>query len=119
MAAGIEVFDMLAGADDLRARLADNTRFFRQHMRAAGFELKPGDHPICPVMLHDAALAQRFASALLDEGIYAIGFFFPVVPQGQARIRTQMSAAHSRDDIERALAAFIKVGLALGVIGKG
>ncbi len=117
VAAGIEVFDMLAGADALRAQLADNTNFFRERMRAAGFELKPGDHPICPVMLHDAALAQRFASGLLDEGIYAIGFFFPVVPQGQARIRTQMSAAHSREDLERAVAAFIKVGHALGVIG--
>ena len=117
VAAGIEVFDMLADADALRAQLVDNTRFFREQMRAAGFEIKPGDHPICPVMLHDAALAQRFATALLDEGIYAIGFFFPVVPQGQARIRTQMSAAHSRHDLERAVAAFIKVGRALGVIG--
>ncbi|MEO6064609.1 MAG: aminotransferase class I/II-fold pyridoxal phosphate-dependent enzyme, partial [Lysobacterales bacterium] len=117
VAAGIEVFDMLAEADALRVQLADNTRYFREHMRAAGFELKPGDHPICPVMLHDATLAQRFAAALLDEGIYAIGFFFPVVPQGQARIRTQMSAAHSRQDIERAVRAFTRVGRALGVIG--
>jgi len=117
VAAGIEVFDMLAGAVALRAQLADNTRYFREQMLGAGFELRPGDHPICPVMLHDAALAQRFAAALLDEGIYVIGFFFPVVPQGQARIRTQMSAAHSREDIEHAVAAFIKVGRALGVIG--
>ncbi len=118
VAAGIEVFDRLAGAaaDQLRSRLMDNTQRFRQRMGDAGFELKPGTHPICPVMLHDADLAQRFAAALLEEGIYAIGFFFPVVPKGQARIRTQMSAAHSPEDVDRAVDAFIKVGRALGVI---
>ena len=116
VAAGIKVFDMLASADDLRERLAENTRYFRERMTAAGFDLKPGVHPICPVMLYDAPLAQKFASRLLEEGIYAIGFFFPVVPKGQARIRTQMSAAHTREHLDRAIAAFTKVGLELGVI---
>ena len=118
VAAGIEVFDMLAhaDADALRAKLADNTRYFRDRMTAAGFDLKPGEHPIVPVMLYDAPLAQQFAAGLLDEGIYAIGFFFPVVPKGQARIRTQMSAAHPRDQLDHAIAAFVKVGRALGVL---
>ncbi len=116
VAAGIEVFDMLAGAGALRDRLAANTRYFREQMLAAGFEIRPGDHPICPVMLHDAELAQRFAADLLDEGIYVIGFFFPVVPKGQARIRTQMSAAHTREDLDKAIAGFIRVGRALGVV---
>ncbi|MFY2762505.1 glycine C-acetyltransferase [Arenimonas sp. MALMAid1274] len=116
VAAGIRVFDMLSQADDLRARLAENTRYFRERMAALGFDLKPGVHPICPVMLYDAPLAQKFASRLLEEGIYAIGFFFPVVPKGQARIRTQMSAAHTREHLDRAIAAFAKVGAELGVI---
>ena len=116
VAAGIKVFDMLANAGDLRERLAENTRYFRERMTAAGFDLKPGVHPICPVMLYDAPLAQKFAARLLEEGIYAIGFFFPVVPKGQARIRTQMSAAHTREHLDRAIAAFTKVGLELGVI---
>ncbi|GAB2995758.1 2-amino-3-ketobutyrate coenzyme A ligase [Arenimonas maotaiensis] len=116
VAAGIKVFDMLAAADGLRAKLQDNTRYFREKMAAAGFALKPGSHPIVPVMLHDAPLAQEFAKRLLDEGIYAVGFFFPVVPQGQARIRTQMSAAHTREHLDRAIAAFTKVGRELGVI---
>ncbi len=116
VAAGIKVFEMLASADDLRTRLQDNTAYFRSRMQEAGFELKPGIHPIVPVMLHDAPLAQRFAAALLEEGIYAIGFFFPVVPRGQARIRTQISAAHSRDHLDRAVAAFVRVGKQLGVI---
>ena len=116
VAAGIRVFDMLAGADDLRLKLHDNTRFFREQMTAAGFTIKPGTHPIVPVMLFDAVLAQEFARRLLDEGIYAVGFFFPVVAKGQARIRTQMSAAHSREHLERAVAAFSKVGRELGVI---
>ncbi|KFN49676.1 glycine C-acetyltransferase [Arenimonas composti] len=116
VAAGIKVFDMLAAAGDLRAKLAENTAYFRARMAAAGFELKPGVHPICPVMLHDAPLAQKFAARLLEEGIYAIGFFFPVVPKGQARIRTQMSAAHTREHLDRAIAAFVKVGRQLGVI---
>ena len=116
VAAGIRVFDMLAGADDLRRKLEDNTRFFREQMTLAGFTIKPGTHPIVPVMLFDAVLAQEFARRLLDEGIYAVGFFFPVVAKGQARIRTQMSAAHSQEHLERAVAAFTKVGRELGVI---
>ena len=116
VAAGIAVFDMLAGAADLRQTLSDNTRYFREQMTAAGFDLKPGVHPIVPVMLYDAPLAQQFAAGLLEEGIYAIGFFFPVVAKGQARIRTQISAAHTREHLDRAIAAFIKVGKRLGVV---
>ncbi|MFC4729808.1 glycine C-acetyltransferase [Coralloluteibacterium thermophilus] len=116
VAAGIEVFDMLAEADDLRETLKTNTAYFRARMTAAGFDLKPGEHPIVPVMLYDAPLAQRFAERLLEEGIYAIGFFFPVVPKGQARIRTQMSAAHTRDHLDRAIEAFVKVGRELGAL---
>jgi glycine C-acetyltransferase len=116
-AAGTAAFDMLASAGELRSRLQENTAYFRERMAAAGFDIKPGVHPICPVMLYDAPLAQRFAQRLLEEGIYAIGFFFPVVPQGQARIRTQMSAAHSREDLNRAIDAFTRIGRELGVIG--
>jgi len=116
VAAGIKVFDMLASADDLRQRLRGNTAYFRRRMGEAGFDLKPGEHPIVPVMLYDAPLAQRFAERLLDEGIYAIGFFFPVVPRGQARIRTQMSAAHTREHLDRAVDAFTRVGRELGVL---
>lgn len=116
VAAGIRVFDMLAGAETLRRKLEENTRLFREEMTKAGFTIKPGNHPIVPVMLYDAVLAQEFARRLLDEGIYAVGFFFPVVAKGQARIRTQMSAAHSREHLERAVAAFTKVGRELGVI---
>jgi glycine C-acetyltransferase len=116
VAAGIEAFDMLASAGDLRERLADNTRYFREKMTAAGFDIKPGVHPICPVMLYDAPLAQRFAERLLEEGIYAIGFFFPVVAKGQARIRTQMSAAHTRAHLDQAIDAFTRIGHELGVI---
>ena len=108
---------MLDEAGELREKLAENTRYFREKMSAAGFDLKPGTHPICPVMLYDAPLAQAFATRLLEEGIYAIGFFFPVVPQGQARIRTQMSAAHTREHLDTAIAAFTRVGRELGVIG--
>ena len=116
VAAGIEVFDMLGEAGELRERLAQNTRYFRDQMAAAGFDIKPGTHPIVPVMIHDAKLAQAFATRLLDEGIYAIGFFYPVVAQGQARIRTQMSAAHTREHLDRAMAAFSKVGRDLGLL---
>ncbi|MGQ0800454.1 MAG: glycine C-acetyltransferase [Pseudomarimonas sp.] len=116
VAAGSAVFAMLAGADALRRQLADNTQHFRHRMSAAGFTLKPGEHPICPVMLFDAPLAQRFAERLLEEGIYVIGFFFPVVAKGQARIRTQMSAAHTRDQLDRAIDAFERIGRELGVI---
>ena len=116
VAAAIKVFDMLASAGDLREKLKDNTRYFRERMTAAGFDIKPGVHPIVPVMIHDAKQAQAMATGLLEEGIYVTGFFFPVVPQGQARIRTQMSAAHTRDHLDRAIAAFTKVGRKLGII---
>ena len=115
VAAGTKAFDMLSSAGELRTRLQENTAYFRQRMTAAGFDLKPGVHPICPVMLYDAPLAQRFAQRLLEEGIYAIGFFYPVVPQGQARIRTQMSAAHTREHLDRAIDAFTRIGRELGV----
>jgi len=117
VAAGTKAFRMLDAAGELRERLRENTAYFRERMAAAGFDLKPGDHPIVPVMLYDAPLAQRFADRLLDEGIYAIGFFFPVVPQGQARIRTQLSAAHTREHLDRAIDAFTRIGRELGVIG--
>ena len=116
VAAGIQAFDMLASAGDLRVRLADNTAYFREKMTAVGFDIKPGVHAICPVMLYDAPLAQRFAERLLEEGIYAIGFFFPVVAKGQARIRTQISAAHTREHLDRAIDAFTRIGRELGVI---
>ena len=116
VAAGIKAFEMLSSAGELRERLAQNTAYFREQMTQAGFDIKPGVHPIAPVMLYDAPLAQKFAARLLEEGIYAIGFFFPVVPQGQARIRTQMSAAHTREHLDRAIAAFVKIGRELGVL---
>ena len=116
VAAGTKAFEMLAAAGDLREQLAVNTRYFRQQMTAAGFDIKPGVHPISPVMLYDAPLAQRFAARLLEEGIYAIGFFFPVVARGQARIRTQMSAAHTREQLDQAIGAFVRIGNELGVL---
>jgi len=118
-AAGIKAFEMLSSAGELREQLARNTRYFREQMSAAGFDIRPGVHPISPVMLYDAPLAQQFAARLLEEGIYAIGFFFPVVAKGQARIRTQMSAAHTREHLDRAVDAFIRIGLELGVIKRG
>ena len=114
--ASIKAIEMAKEGNDLRARLTANSIQFRSGMEAAGFTLKPGEHPIVPVMLGDAKLAQDMASKLLDEGIYVIGFFFPVVPKGQARIRTQMSAAHTSEHIEKAVEAFTKVGRELGVI---
>ena len=116
VAAGTKVFDMLSSAGALRGKLKENTAYFREKMTAAGFDIKPGVHPIVPVMVYDAPLAQQMASKLLERGIYVIGFFFPVVPKGQARIRTQMSAAHTREHLDRAIAAFIDVGRELGVI---
>ena len=115
-AASLKVFDLLMRADDLRVRLRDNASYFRERMAAAGFDLKPGHHPITPVMLYDAKLAQAFAAKLLDHGIYVIGFFFPVVPKGQARIRVQISAAHTREHLDRAVDAFVAVGSELGVV---
>lgn len=114
--ASLKALDMVAKGDDLRARLVDNAKRFRTGMSEAGFDLLPGEHPIIPVMLGDAKLAQEMATKLMDEGVYVIGFFFPVVPKGKARIRTQMSAAHTPEQIDRAVAAFTKVGKALGVI---
>jgi glycine C-acetyltransferase len=101
---------------DLRDKLEANTAYFREKMTAAGFDIKPGTHPIVPVMLYDAVLAQKFAAQLLDEGIYVIGFFYPVVAKGQARIRVQVSAAHDRHHLDKAIAAFTKVGRELGVV---
>ncbi|MBL8300206.1 MAG: glycine C-acetyltransferase [Rhodanobacteraceae bacterium] len=116
VAASLKVFEILARSTELRDRVEANANRFRAGMSAAGFDLKPGQHAIVPVMLYDAKLAQTFASELLAEGIYVIGFFYPVVPQGQARIRTQMSAAHTPEQIDRAVEAFTKVGRKLGVI---
>jgi glycine C-acetyltransferase len=116
VAASIKVFEMLSASTSLRDRVNDNALYFRKRMTDAGFDIRLGTHPIAPVMLYDAKLAQQFAKDLLDEGIYVIGFFFPVVPQGQARIRTQMSAAHTRAHIDRAVDAFVKVGKRLGVL---
>lgn len=113
--ASMAVLDLLSGSSELRAKLHTNTERFRAGMAAAGFKLRPGSHPIIPIMLGDARLAADFARRLLDEGIYVIGFSFPVVPQGAARIRTQISAAHSEADVDRAIAAFARVGKELGV----
>jgi glycine C-acetyltransferase len=115
-AASLAVLDLLERAPQLRTQLFENTRFFRAGLTQAGFNLKPGEHPIIPVMLGDAALASAMADALLEHGVYVIGFSFPVVPKGQARIRTQMSAALDRSQLERALHAFTTVGRELGVI---
>jgi len=116
VAAPICVFEKLSASTELRDRLEENTRYFRAAMSAAGFDIKPGEHPIVPVMLYDAPLAQEFAANLLEEGIYVIGFFFPVVPKGEARIRVQLSAAHERKHLDRAVEAFVKVGQALRVV---
>ncbi|HMP91535.1 MAG TPA: glycine C-acetyltransferase [Phnomibacter sp.] len=114
--ASIAVLDMLSQTTELRDRLENNTRYFRTKMTEAGFDIKPGDHPIVPVMLYDAVLSQQMAARLLQEGIYVIGFFFPVVPKGQARIRVQLSAAHTMQHLQTAVEAFTKVGRDLGVI---
>ncbi|MEZ5339318.1 MAG: glycine C-acetyltransferase [bacterium] len=117
VSAALKVLEMLSASTELRDRLELNTARFRLGMDSAGFNIIPGTHPIVPVMLGDAALASRFADALLDEGIYVIGFSYPVVPQGKARIRVQVSAAHTDEHIDKAIAAFTKVGHALGVLG--
>ncbi len=114
--ASIAVLNMLSETTDLRDKLAYNTKYFREKMTAAGFDIKPGEHPIVPIMLYDAVLAQNFAARLLEEGIYVIGFFFPVVAKGQARIRVQLSAAHGQIHLDKAIAAFIKAGKELDVI---
>ncbi len=114
--ASIAVLDMLSETTTLRDTLEYNTKYFREKMTAAGFDIKLGDHPIVPIMLYDAVVAQNFASKLLEEGIYVIGFFFPVVAKGQARIRVQLSAAHEQQHLDKAIAAFIRVGKELGVL---
>ena len=115
-ATSIAVLDLLEESSDLLVRLAENSRYFRQAMQAAGFTLVPGQHPIIPVMLGDAMLAQKMAARMLEKGIYVVGFSFPVVPKGQARIRTQMSAAHTREHLDQAIEAFISVGQELDII---
>jgi glycine C-acetyltransferase len=112
----LRVLDLVESSNELRERLRDNTTHFRQRMTAAGFQVVPGEHPIAPVMLGDAALAGKFAEKLLDRGVYVIGFSYPVVPMGKARIRTQMSAGHDRAQLDRAIDAFVAVGRELGVL---
>jgi glycine C-acetyltransferase len=107
---------MLSATTELRDKLEDNTRYFRSRLTEAGFDIKPGDHPIVPIMLYDAVLAQKMAARLLDEGIYVIGFFYPVVPKGEARIRVQISAVHEKRHLDKAVDAFVKIGKELGVI---
>jgi glycine C-acetyltransferase len=114
--ASIAVLDMLTETTELRDKLEFNTKYFRKKMTEAGFDIKPGDHPIVPIMLYDAVLAQNFAAKLLEEGIYVIGFFFPVVAKGQARIRVQLSAAHEQSHLDKAITAFAKIGKELGVL---
>ena len=114
--ASIAVLDLLSESTALRDKLEQNTTYFRERMTTAGFDIKPGTHPIVPIMLYDAVLAAQAATRLLDEGIYVIGFFFPVVPKGQARIRVQLSAAHEQHHLDRAIAAFTKIGKDLGVL---
>jgi len=114
--ASIAVLNMLSEATDLRDKLEENTKYFRSKMTEAGFDITPGEHPIVPVMLYDAKIAQEFAAKMLEEGIYVIGFYFPVVPKGKARIRVQLSAAHEQAHLDKAIAAFTKVGKELGVL---
>lgn len=116
VAASLKVFELLEASSELADRVKDNTTYFRNAMAQTGFTLSGKDHPISPVMLGDAALSQRFADRLLDHGVYAIGFFYPVVPQGKARIRTQISAAHTREQLDQGIDAFVKTGKELGVI---
>lgn len=114
--ASIAILDMLSETTALRDKLEQNTIYFREQITQAGFDIKPGIHPIVPIMLYDAVLAQKMAARMLEEGIYVVGFFFPVVAKGNARIRVQISAGHERSDLDKAIAAFIKVGKELGVI---
>jgi glycine C-acetyltransferase len=107
---------MLSETTALRDKLEENTRYFREKMTAAGFDIKPGEHPIVPIMLYDAPLSQQFAEKLLAKGIYVIGFYYPVVPKGQARIRVQLSAIHEREHLDQAIQAFTEVGKELGVL---
>lgn len=114
--ASIAVFDLLSSTTELRDKLMENTKYFRSKMTEAGFDIKPGEHPIVPIMLYDAPLAQQMAEKLLEKGIYVTGFFYPVVPKGEARIRVQLSAAHEREHLERAIRAFTETGKELGVL---
>lgn len=114
--ASIAVLDLLSETTALRDKLESNTKYFRSKMTEAGFDIKPGEHPIVPIMLYDSALAAKFADALLQEGIYVIGFFYPVVPKGQARIRVQISAAHEQEHLDKAIHAFTKIGKELVVL---
>jgi len=114
--ASIEVFNMLSETTALRDKLEQNTRYFRDHMTAAGFDIRPGEHPIVPIMLYEAPLAQKFADRLLEKGIYVIGFFYPVVAKGLARIRVQISAAHEKHHLDAAIRAFTEVGREMGVL---
>jgi glycine C-acetyltransferase len=114
--ASLRVLELLTESTQLRDQLEENTKYFRAQMTAAGFDITPGEHPIVPVMLYEAKLAQEFAAKMLDEGIYVVGFYYPVVPQGKARIRVQLSAAHTRTQLDKAIAAFTKVGHELGVL---
>ncbi len=114
--ASIAVLDLLSSTTELRDKLERNTKYFREKITEAGFDIKPGDHPIVPVMLYDAPLAQEFAARMLDKGIYVIGFYFPVVPKGQARIRVQLSAVHDKEHLDKCIAAFTEVGKELGVL---
>ncbi|HSS64342.1 MAG TPA: glycine C-acetyltransferase [Gammaproteobacteria bacterium] len=116
VAASLKVFQLLTESGALRERLMENSRYFRRQMSGAGFDIRPGEHPIVPIMLYDARLAQNMAAALLEKGIYVIGFSYPVVPKGQARIRVQLSAAHEREHLDRAIGAFTEVGKEMGVI---
>jgi glycine C-acetyltransferase len=114
--ASIAVLELLSETTELRDRLEKNTSYFREKMEAAGFDIKPGEHAIVPIMLYDAVLSQKMAEKLLERGIYVIGFYYPVVPKGQARIRVQISAGHQQEHLDQAIAAFIAVGKELGVI---
>lgn len=114
--ASLKVFDLLSASTTLRDKLEENTRYFRSAMTAAGFKIRPGTHPIVPIMLGDAALATTLAAKMLERGIYVVGFSYPVVPKGAARIRVQLSAAHEREHLDAAVAAFVEVGRELGVV---
>jgi glycine C-acetyltransferase len=114
--AALRVLDMISQSGHLREKLMTNTRYFREGISRAGFSIRPGEHPIVPILLYEARVAQEMAARLLDEGIYVIGFFYPIVPKGQARIRVQVSAAHEKEHLDHAIAAFTKVGKAMNVI---
>jgi len=114
--AGIAALELLDRSDDQRRKLKENTAYFRRRIAEAGLDIRPGEHPIVPIMLYESALAQKMAAAMLERGIYVVGFFYPVVPQGQARIRVQISAAHERTHLDRAVEAFAAVGRELDVV---